>query len=119
MRRIVIPIILTAHALCVLLYTHFCTDQDDQMWGIIYYLSDPLFFGLFAFLFKAVYVGDFLSNSFISIWGFMNIGRFIAYLGNYLGIFHRTANLEILLLSVGLGTLFIIISGIRHGIFKN
>ena len=73
MNKAVIPSILTAHALCVLLFMTFCTDADNPwVWAIIYYLTDPLFFGLFGLTFKAVYTETHMNKNFISIWGFIN-----------------------------------------------
>lgn len=120
MKRFLIPLILTVHALCVLLFTHFCKDADNPgYWGLIYYLSDPLFFGLFAISFKMAYVDDSLNENLITVWGFMNVGRFIAYALNGMGYIERTYNLQILLFAIVLGTFIILISGLRHGTFKN
>lgn len=119
MQRAILPLILTAHITTLLAFTHFCTDPDNPgIWAAVYYLADPFFFGLFAISFQHCYAKDSLCKSFLTVWGFMNIGRFIAYLSNYMGCVTRMHNFKILLASVALGTLLILISGFRHGTFK-
>lgn len=117
--KLLIPIILLLHCVSILLFTHYCTDPENPgIWGLVYFLSDPLFFGLFGISFKKYYTDTFLNKNFISVWGFMNVGRLIAYSLNYMGIMGRNYNLQILVLLIAIGTFITIISALRHGIFK-
>jgi len=117
--KIIIPLILMCHCLTILAFTLYCTDSEHPgIWGLVYFLADPFFFSVFGMTFKNSYCETYLNKNFISVWGFMNLGRFIAYSLNYIGITGREYNLQILLSAIALGTFIVIISALRHGIYK-
>lgn len=121
MKRVILPILTILHCFCIAMYMYDpnLVHYNSYGWGVFFHCTESIFLTTIACAWVIIDKKGRFDNWFLITWGAFNLSLTLAYIIEYLNIIHHTYGFIIATISMAILLFIVIISGFRHGYFKN